>query len=33
LIIIESKNADGSNGTSYWFGVPGESVTPLATQF
>jgi len=33
LIIIESKNADGSNGTSYWFGVPDESVTPLATQF
>jgi hypothetical protein len=33
LIIIESKNADRSNGTSYWFGVPGESVTPLATQF
>lgn len=33
LIIIETQNADGSEGTSYWFGVPDESVTPLATQF
>jgi hypothetical protein len=33
LIIILTKNADGSEGTSYWFGVPDESVTPLATQF
>ncbi len=33
LIIIESKNADGTNGTSYWFGVPDQGVIPLATQF
>lgn len=33
LIIILTKNPDGSEGTSYWFGVPDESVTPLATQF
>lgn len=33
LIIIETKNSDGSEGTSYWFGVPDESVTPLATLF
>ena len=33
LIIILTKNSDGTEGTSYWFGVPDESVTPLATQF
>jgi hypothetical protein len=33
LIIILTKNADGSEGTSYWYGVPDESVTPLATKF
>lgn len=33
LIIILTKNSDGSEGTSYWFGVPDESVTPLATLF
>src|SRR5581483_9774178 len=32
LIIIESKNTTGANGTSYWFGVPDEGVIPLATQ-
>jgi len=33
LIVILTKNADGSEGTSYWYGVPDESVTPLATKF
>jgi len=33
LIIILTQNTDGSEGTSYWFGVPDESVTPLATEF
>lgn len=33
LIIILTKNPDGSESTSYWFGVPDESVTPLATEF
>ncbi len=33
LIIIESKRSDGTQGPSYWFGVPGESVTYLSTQF
>ena len=33
LIIITTKLADGSEGTSYWYGVPDESVTPLATKF
>lgn len=33
LIVILTKNSDGSEGTSYWFGVPDESITPLATMF
>lgn len=33
LIIILTKNTDGTESTSYWFGVPDESVTPLATEF
>jgi hypothetical protein len=33
LIIIQTTQANGNEGTSYWFGVPDESVTPLATQF
>jgi hypothetical protein len=33
LIVILTKNSDGSEGTSYWYGVPDESITPLATKF
>lgn len=33
LIFILTKNSDGSEGTSYWYGVPDESITPLATKF
>ena len=33
LIIILTTAPDGSEGTSYWFGVPDGSITPLATMF
>jgi hypothetical protein len=33
LIIINTTAPDGSQGTSYWFGVPDGSITPLATMF
>ena len=33
LIIIETNNSSGNESTSYWFGVPGESLTPLSTLF
>ncbi len=33
LIVISPKTQMASEGTSYWYGVPDESVTPLATKF
>jgi hypothetical protein len=33
LIVILTKNQDGSEGTSYWYEIPDESVIPLATKF
>jgi hypothetical protein len=33
LIVILTTAPDGSEGTSYWFGVPDSSITPLATMF
>lgn len=33
LIVILTKLSDGTEGTSYWYGVPYESITSLATKF
>lgn len=33
LIVILTTASSGSEGTSYWFGVPDSSITPLATMF
>src|SRR5882672_563122 len=33
LIIITTKLTDGSEGTSYWYEVPSESVISLSTKF
>lgn len=33
LIVILTKLDDGSEGTSYWYSVPDESVIPLSTRF
>ncbi len=33
LLIINTKAAAGTQGTSYWFDVTNESFTPLATKF
>lgn len=33
LIVILTKLSDGSEGTSYWYSVPDESVIPLSTRF
>ncbi|MDE2026798.1 MAG: hypothetical protein KGJ07_10015 [Patescibacteria group bacterium] len=33
LLIILTNNADGSEGTSYWFEVPSKAIIPLSTQF
>ncbi|HVZ58906.1 MAG TPA: hypothetical protein VG935_04110, partial [Patescibacteria group bacterium] len=33
LLIINTKNADGSQGPSYWLGVPDLSLTVLSTKF
>jgi hypothetical protein len=33
LLIILTKNSNGSEGTSYWFEVPSKAIIPLATEF
>lgn len=33
LIVINTKNADGSQGASYWFEVPSKGLIPLANKF
>ena len=33
LIVINSVNSDGSTGPSFWFGMPGHSLTQLSTRF
>jgi hypothetical protein len=33
LIVILTTAPSGSEGTSYWYGVPDSSITPLATMF
>lgn len=33
LLIVNTLNADGSRGLSYWFEVPSKAVIPLSSQF